>query len=274
MTPSSAGTSPSLINDLRVLATRIAVDAGELIEAMRDEVDLSGMTKSSSVDVVTAADKASEVFIIEHILAERPDDGILGEEGGDVIGTSGVRWIVDPIDGTTNYVYDIPAYSVSIAAELDGVIVAGAVVEPKSNSVYDAGLNAGARKNGEPLSCTPKAELETALIATGFGYTADRRAGQAAVLTTLLPQVRDIRRFGSAALDLCAVADGRVDAYYEKGLNLWDLAAGWLIAAEAGATVADLRGGDPSPEFVLASGPDLFGLLRDLLDGAKADQVP
>ncbi len=264
----------SLGLELRELASGLAVEAGELIESMRSEVDMAGDTKSSATDVVTAADKASEAFIMERLLAARPDDSILGEEGGDVHGTSGVRWLIDPIDGTTNYVYDIPAYSVSIGAEFDDEMIAGVVYEPKSNTCYEASIGSGAFRNGEPITCNAKAELATALVATGFGYSPERRAGQAEVLVSLLPDVRDIRRFGSAALDLCAVADGRVDAYYEKGLNPWDLAAGWLIATEAGAIAGDLRDGPPSPEFVLAGGPALFELLRDRLVALEADRLP
>lgn len=270
----TAGDRTALGSELRDLAAALAVEAGELIESMRTEVDMTGDTKSSATDVVTAADKASEAFIMERLLAARPDDSILGEEGGDVHGTSGVRWLIDPIDGTTNYVYDIPAYSVSIAAEFQGEMVAGVVYEPKSNTCYDAAIGDGARRNGQPISCTDKDELATALVATGFGYSPERRAGQAGVLVSLLPDVRDIRRFGSAALDLCAVADGRVDAYYEKGLNPWDLAAGWLIATEAGALAGDLRGGPPSPDFVIAAGPGLFDLLRDRLADQGADRLP
>ncbi len=260
--------------ELRDLAARLAFDAGELIESMRDEVDLIGDTKSSATDVVTAADKASERLIIEGLLAARPNDGILGEEGGDVDGTSGIRWLIDPIDGTTNYVYDVPAYSVSIAAESSRGIEAGVVYEPKAETMYDAIRDGGARRNGSTIHTTSKADLATSLVATGFGYSADRRRGQGQVIAELLPQIRDIRRFGSAALDLCFVAEGIVDAYFERGLNPWDLAAGWLVASEAGAVVGDLRGSDPSPEFTLAANPLLFEQLAEQLRTLGADQLP
>ncbi len=265
------------------LASGLAVEAGELIEEMRASLEgstgqgLTGgdlETKSSVVDVVTPADKAAEKLIIDGLESARPDDAILGEEGSDRLGTTGVRWLVDPIDGTTNYVYDLPAYTVSVGAELDGVMVVGAVYEPKGNTLYAARLGGGATRNGQPIRCTGKADLETALIATGFGYLADRRQGQAEVLLEVIPAVRDIRRFGSAALDLCLVAAGQVDGYFERGLNPWDLAAGAIIASEAGASVGDLRGGPPSPDYTLAAPPPLFELLRDLLVGLDADQRP
>ncbi len=263
-----------LATELRDLAMGLARDAGELAERLRDEVDLVGDTKSSATDVVTAADKASEKLIIDGVLAARPDDGVLGEEGGDVDGTSGVRWLIDPIDGTTNYVYNVPAYCVSIAAELDGDVVAGVVYEPKAETMFDAVRGGGARRDGEPISVSPLTTLELALVSTGFGYRAERRAAQGEVLTQLLPEIRDIRRFGSAALDLCNVAQGSADAYYERGLNRWDFAAGWLICSEAGGVVGDLHGGPPSETFLLAANPSLFGLLGDRLRQLGADQTP
>ncbi len=256
---------------LRDLAVAMAVRAGELAASMRDSIEASTTTKSSSVDLVTAADKAAEALIIEGLLASRPSDGILGEEGGERPSQSGVRWIIDPIDGTTNFVYDAPDYGVSIAAEFKGEIVAGVVYQPATRTLFEAVLDGGARRNGVDLAVNPANELATSLIATGFGYLADRRKDQAQVLLAVLPRVRDIRRLGSAALDLCFLAEGRIDAYYERGLNAWDLSAGVLIAAEAGATVGNLRGGKPDTGFVLAAPPDLFNPLRDLLVSVDAD---
>lgn len=269
------------LGELLDLATGLAITAGEHIEAMRSDLGRGGDsgqieqdTKSSDVDVVTAADRAAERLIIDGILAVRPGDGILGEEGGDKPSETGMRWLIDPIDGTTNYVYDLPAYTVSIAAEHEGEVVAAVVYEPKGDTCFAARLGGGATRNGQTIRCTVKSELSTALVATGFGYHADRRAGQAEVLRSLLPRVRDIRRFGSAALDLCLVASGGVDGYYERGLNPWDMAAGALIATEAGAVVGDLRGGEASPTFVLAAGGGLFPVLRELLAEAGADRRP
>ncbi len=260
--------------DLLDIARPLAIEAGELIEAMRDSVDLSGDTKSSSVDVVTAADRAAEAFIVDRLSVLRPDDGVLGEEGAGSEGTSGVRWIIDPIDGTTNYVYSVPSYGVSIAAEVDADLALGVVSEPVFNRCYSARVGGGAFKNGEPISVNTDPSVETALVATGFGYLAERRRRQAEVLVDLLPQVRDIRRFGSAALDLCYLAEGLVDAYYERGLHAWDLAAGAVIASEAGATVGDLRGNAAGEHFTLAAHPALFEALRAILAGLEADDCP
>lgn len=265
----SATPSPAELMDLAVEWAR---EAGDLVREIRDEAIAETETKSSVADVVTAGDKAAEKLITDAIDARRPDDAILGEEGADKEGTSGLRWIIDPIDGTTNYLYGLPGYTVSIAVAQDDVMVAGAVYDPSNDLMFAAAQKCGASVNGDSITCSQKDELATALVATGFGYDADRRKGQAEVLVQVLPQVRDIRRSGSAALDLCLVALGAVDAYYERGLNPWDLAAGWLIAKEAGASVEDLRGGDPTAEFVIAAGPKLFGLLGDVLREAEADR--
>jgi myo-inositol-1(or 4)-monophosphatase len=237
--------------------------------------------KSSITDMVTEMDRAAERLVVERILAARPDDGILGEEGTARTGTSGVSWIVDPLDGTTNYVYGFPAFAVSIAAShhepgaapTSGRVVAGVVADVARGDVFEATEGGGATRDSEPIRCSDCSELATALVATGFSYESDRRARQAQVLTTLLPLVRDIRRMGSAALDLCSVACGRVDAFYEKGMGPWDFAAGALIAAEAGAVVGDLDGGPPSPGFVLAAPVALTEALRALLVRAGAGKA-
>ena len=266
-------TTPPL-PELLALARTLAIEAGELIESMRATVDLSGDTKSSSVDVVTAADRAAEAHIVERLSTLRPDDALLGEEGTGKQGSTDVRWIIDPIDGTTNYVYGVPSYGVSIAAEVAGLLAIGVVYEPVFERCYTAHRGGGAQKNGVTIGVNTDPSLETALIGTGFGYLPDRRQGQAEVLVGLLPRVRDIRRFGSAALDLCYVAEGQLDGYYERGLNLWDLAAGVVIAYEAGAMVGDLRGGDPNETFTLAANAELFDTLRGVLVGLDADQRP
>lgn len=252
------------------LADRLAREAGALVLELRQEAVGSSQSKSSLTDLVTEADRRAERTIIDGILAARPDDAVLGEETAARTGTSGVRWIVDPIDGTTNYVYGIPAYAVSIAVERNGVVVAGVVHDPANATTYAAARGAGATRDGQPVRCSAAAELSTALIATGFSYLAPRRAEQARLLVEVLPRVRDIRRAGSAALDLCGVAGGHLDGYYEHGLQPWDLAAGWLIASEAGATVGDLRGGDPSGEHLVAAAPALFAPLVELLVRAGA----
>ena len=199
-------------------------------------------TKSSAVDVVTAADRASEELIRSRILAARPDDAIMGEEGEDHAGTSGVRWIVDPIDGTVNYLYGLPEWAVSIAVEVEGEIVAGVVVNGSTGVEYAAARGAGATRDGRPIAVRPTPPLAERLVLTGFGYQSDVRAHQAACVAALLPHVRDIRRMGSCALDLCHVADGSGDAYVEEGPNPWDYSAGGLVLTEAGGRFGLLAG--------------------------------
>jgi myo-inositol-1(or 4)-monophosphatase len=261
--------------ELLDLAVGIAREAGALARdyaARARRLDIG--TKSSATDVVTEGDHATERLIVERLRAARPGDGILGEEGGaQGAATSGVRWLVDPIDGTVNYLYGIPQYAVSIAAERDGEVVAGAVFDPEKDELYTATAGAGARLNGEPITCSDRAELAQTLVATGFSYSAERRARQAEVVLRVLPAVRDIRRFGAASLDLCAVACGRVDAYYEKSLSPWDVAAGGLIAREAGARVGALSGRPPTSDFLLAAAPNVFDALHDLLVELRADEA-
>lgn len=271
----TAGTPAPRAEDgaLLDLARDLAERAGRLAQELRSVAANEDQTKSSLTDLVTEADRAAEEAIIGGILAVRPDDAILGEETAARAGTSGVRWIIDPIDGTTNYVYGVPAYAVSIAVERDGELVAGVVHDPVARTTYAATHGGGATRDGRPIRCSTREVLATSLIGTGFSYLAPRRADQARVLLELLPRIRDIRRFGAASLDLCAVAEGRLDAYYEHGLELWDLAAGWLIAREAGATVGDLRGGPPSGEHLIAAPPALFEPLRELLVSAGALDV-
>jgi myo-inositol-1(or 4)-monophosphatase len=239
-------------------------------------------TKSSPTDVVTEADRTAEAMISERILGERPGDLILGEEGGlhgspAGAGRAAVRWIVDPLDGTVNYMYGLPDFAVSIAAEVDGVVAAGVVHAPVRGEVYSAVAGGGAwlRSGRAPavrLRCNSGVPLAQALVATGFGYLASRRQVQGEVVAALLPVVRDIRRGGCAALDLCSLAAGRVDAYYERGVNYWDIAAGGLVAAEAGATVAGLDGKQPGPDLTIAAAPALFGALAGQLAGLNPER--
>ena len=253
--------------DLLELAAAVAAEAGELLASWR----ASGRpavadTKSSPTDVVTEMDRKAEALITERLLAARPGDAVLGEEGGQRSASrSGVRWVVDPLDGTVNYLYGLPQWAVSIAAEADGVIVAGVVTAPRLGETYRAIRGGGAWLNGEPLACGAGPSLAQALVATGFGYDAGRRKVQGEVVAALLPQVRDIRRAGSAAVDLCMVAAGRVDAFYERGLNYWDYAAGGLIAREAGAVVGGLSGRPESPSMTVAAGNGLFPRLAEVL---------
>ena len=254
-------------SSLLELAVDLARGAGALLRDERPE-DLDVGTKSTPTDVVTAMDKATERLIVDGIRAARPDDGVLGEEGAARSGSSGVRWVVDPIDGTVNYLYRLPAYAVSIAAEVEGVVAAGVVLDVARGDLYAARAGGGATVNGRPIRCSAASELAQALVATGFGYDARRRAAQANLLVDVLPRIRDIRRFGAAALDLCFVARGWLDGYYEHGLSPWDLAAGALVAREAGAVVDGEPGG-----LVVAAAPRVFDPLRDLLRAAGADQL-
>jgi len=199
-------------------------------------------TKSSAVDVVTEADRACEELIRRRLLTHRPDDAIMGEEGDDHPGTSGVRWIVDPIDGTVNYLYGLPDWAVSIAAEVDGEVVAGVVINGQSGVEYAAARAAGATRDGQPIGVRDTPPLAERLVLTGFGYRSDVRVHQAACVAALLPHVRDIRRMGSCALDLCHVAEGSGDAYVEEGPNPWDYSAGALVLTEAGGRFGLLAG--------------------------------
>jgi myo-inositol-1(or 4)-monophosphatase len=259
--------------ELLDLAVEAAQAAGRLIVGGRPVGPLTvTATKTSATDIVTEMDQASERLLVEHIRAARPNDGFLGEEGAAEPGTSGVTWVIDPIDGTVNYLYALPSYAVSVAARVGDVVVAGAVVNPVSGEVWSARRGNGAYLDGRRLQVNPAPELAMALVATGFGYAADRRAYQARVLTSVLPRIRDVRRAGAASLDLCAVATGRVDAYFEQGLKPWDLAAGGLVAEESGALVGGLHGEPAGEDFVIAAPPGLFEPLADLLEelGAKA----
>jgi myo-inositol-1(or 4)-monophosphatase len=258
---------------LLALATDVATRAARLLVEAQGRERISVATKSSRTDMVTEMDRASEQLIARELLTARPEDGIVGEEGSARTGTSGLRWVVDPIDGTTNYLYGFPGWSVSIAAEDDGGVVAGVVVDPSHRDVFSASRGGGARRNGEPIRCSTQTVLAETLVATGFNYQADQRRRQAEILVALLPQVRDIRRMGSASLDLCSVACGRVDAYYERGVSWWDIAAGSLIAAEAGAVVLSLDDGPVTGDSVMASAPGVAASLRELLHSLCAQDV-
>ncbi len=255
------------------LAERVARSAGDLLLAGVAGVRVDLATKTSGTDMVSEMDRAAETLIIEGILAARPHDAILGEEGGSREGTSGVRWVIDPLDGTTNYLYRHPIWSVSVAAEVDGTVEAGVVAAPGLDETFTAVRGKGARLNGAPISVSGADALAGALVGTGFGYLPGRRARQAAVLPHVLPAVRDIRRNGVASLDLCWVACGRLDGYFEAGGQPWDVAAGLLIATEAGALVHGLDGGSPVPESIVAAAPGVSEALVALLvrSGAAID---
>ena len=265
------------VDALLDLAMGLARDAGALLLDGRSSArvdDANVATKTSSTDLVSDMDRASEKLLVEGLARARPDDAILAEEGASREGSSGVRWVIDPLDGTTNYLYGHPAFAVSIAAEVGGDGVVGVVYDPSRDELFSGVAGRGAACNGEPVAPSEATALDQSLVATGFSYLPERRAAQARMLATVLPAVRDIRRMGAATLDLCWVACGRVDAYYESGLQPWDLAAGAVIAAAAGARVEGLDGPVPESGSVLAATPALLEPLRALLDeaGAAADR--
>jgi fructose-1,6-bisphosphatase/inositol monophosphatase family enzyme len=269
--------------ELRDLAVGVAREAGELLASRAGRVEVAA-TKSSPTDVVTEMDRRAEELIRARLLAARPGDAILGEEAGETGDSDGapVRWVVDPLDGTVNYLYGLHDWAVSIAAEVGGTIVAGVVYVPMRGELFSASLGGGAWLASEMslsaaiappgvqlprvrLHCRPGVPLSQALVGTGFGYQTARRKVQGEVVAALLPQVRDIRRAGVASIDLCAIATGRLDGYYERGLNYWDWAAGALVASESGARVGGLHGAPVSSSMTVAAGPGLFGPLSDAL---------
>ncbi len=273
--------------ELLAVAVALARRAAELARSLRADGVTGVGTKTTATDLVTAADRAVERLIVDLLAVERPGDSILGEEFGSPPAESGrdfsagageafptVRWVIDPIDGTVNYVYGLPQYAVSIAAEVRGVSVAGVVRNAVSGEEWTAVRGGGAWRDGRRLTGSTATNLSQALVATGFGYDAARRAHQAGVVAGVLPLVRDIRRLGAASLDLCFAADARVDAYFEKGLNAWDNAAGGLIAQEAGLLVTGLRGAPPGPAMVLAAPPALHAELHRILVALDADGGP
>ncbi|MBO1335743.1 inositol monophosphatase family protein [Streptomyces sp. VRA16 Mangrove soil] len=252
--------------ELLDVALEAAARAGAFLRDGRPDDLGVAATKTSAVDVVTEMDIASEKLITDFLAERRPDDGVLGEEGAATEGTSGVEWVIDPIDGTVNYLYGRPDWSVSIAARKDGETIVGVVAAPMRGETYRAVLGGGAFVNDKPARVRVAPPFEQALVGTGFGYLENRRVHQADVVRELIPRVRDIRRGGSAAIDLCDVATGRLDAYYERGLNPWDFAAGDLIAREAGALTGGRPGVVASPELTVAAPPGLFEALQGRLE--------
>lgn len=284
--PEAALTEP-VLRTLERIAVDLAHGAAVLIDTERPE-QVRSATKSSATDPVTEMDTRAEAWLRERLATLRPHDAVVGEEDSVRLGTTGITWVIDPIDGTTNYLYRLPAYAVSVAAALGSPLagpgqwrpVAGAVCAPSLRTIWGARAGGGAwRADLNPLTAAPAdagadrgavvvspvAELRRALVGTGFSYQAPIRAEQAAVLGRLLPAVRDLRRLGSAAIDLCLVADGRLDAYYEACLNPWDLAAGWLIATEAGALVTGADGGAPDVRLTVAANPPLHPQLLSVV---------
>ena len=277
MTSNPAASFSALISEPNLaLAMTIASGTGKLLLDRPD--DLQVQTKSTATDVVTLMDQRAEAFIVSEINKHRPNDAILGEEGANQSGSSGLQWVIDPIDGTVNYLHQLPHWCVSIGLveESTGQGMAGVVYVPVLDQMYisSRGLGAWVIERGESreLKVSDCSELSQALIGTGFGYSSTRRASQARVLQEVLPKVADIRRLGSCAVDLCLVAEGVLDGYYERGVNAWDHAAGELIAREAGAISSGLFSNPIGVDMIVVANPVIHAQLLAILEANEADR--
>ena len=259
----------SLTSELLVLAESIAIKAGELLVNRPSKFELD--QKSGVFDFATQMDHESEKLIVAEILTARPDDGLIGEEGSNRESKSGVTWVIDPIDGTVNYLYDIPGWCISIAAkDKDGGLV-GVVYSPATQSLWKASRGGGAFLNGSPIKCNDPVSLDRALVGSGFAYDIEKRKIQAALVARLLPQIRDLRRLGACAVDICHVASGSLDAYFEAGVNEWDYAAAGLVATEAGATISIDKGiWNGEKNMVIVAGPALHPALSAQIRAGQA----
>jgi len=250
-----------MYKELLSLAQKVGEEAGALLMDRPQAFEIE--SKSTAIDIATQMDKKAETFIVQSLLAARPDDGIIGEEGASVESKSGITWVIDPLDGTVNYFYGLPGWNVSVAAKDKYGVIVGVVTAPTINSTWWATKGGGAFYNGHAIKCTDPIELDRALIATGFQYDVAHRVSQLEDFSKLVPIVRDIRRNGAAAVDLCHVAMGALDAYYEAGLKEWDWSAGGLVATEAGATFKQY--GQSPMAISMAAGPHLHAQLEALL---------
>lgn len=251
--------------ELVAVAQDLARAAGDMALHGRKSGDVTATTKSSPTDMVTQYDKASEELITRGLSTRRPDDGIVGEEGASKPSTSGITWHVDPIDGTSNFYFDIPMWAVSIGAVDEHGPIAGVVYAPALGEMFTAHRGAGAFLNGKSIHVRNNADLADALVCTGFSYHVDKRAHHAQRVAQMVSHIRDIRRLGAAAIDLCFVACGRYDAYFEENLHSWDLVAGHIIASESGALVSDYRGHPVTPAQVLCAQPGIQQQLIQLI---------
>jgi myo-inositol-1(or 4)-monophosphatase len=251
--------SADLNLELVSLAEEVARAAGALLMQRPDSFTFT--EKSSAVDFATQMDQQAESLIVKSLLAPRPDDGIIAEEGAAQPSKSGITWVIDPLDGTVNYLYGLPGWNISIAAKNQEGVIAGVVFAPTINSLWKATKGGGAYLNNKAIKCNDPVNLNLALIATGFSYDLELRKEQGARIQKLIPQIRDLRRNGAAAVDLCYVAMGAVDAYFESSLKEWDFAAGGLIATEAGALISGRTGGAPDGDMVVCAGPSLHAQL-------------
>jgi myo-inositol-1(or 4)-monophosphatase len=265
------------MSDLLDLACRLATQGGDVasagrradLHALDARAAMGALTKSSATDVVTRHDRAAEQVIVAALVDARPDDEIVGEEGSRRPGRSGVAWHLDPIDGTTNFLYGIPMWSTSVAAVDASGPIAGAVYVPDTGELFAAERARGATRNGRPISASSESRLDLALVGTGFSYLPDRRLRQARLFAGVAPRIRDVRRMGSAAIDLVYTAAGFLDGYYEEHLNSWDMAAGELIAREAGCRSGDFSGGPARPSQLLVAAPGVYDGLQALLSGLE-----
>ena len=251
--------SADLNLELVSLAEEVARAAGALLMQRPDSFTFT--EKSSAVDFATQMDQQAESLIVKSLLAARPDDGIIAEEGAAQPSKTGITWVIDPLDGTVNYLYGLPGWNISIAAKNQEGVIAGVVFAPTINSLWKATKGGGAYLNNKAIKCNDPVNLNLALIATGFSYDLELRKEQGARIQKLIPQIRDLRRNGAAAVDLCYVAMGAVDAYFESSLKEWDFAAGGLIATEAGALISGRTGGAPDGDMVVCAGPSLHAQL-------------
>lgn len=256
-------TQLQLGKELLALAADIAQQAGALLMQRPKHFDLS--IKTSVTDFATQMDHKSEALIVSEILKNRPGDGIIGEEGATRKSESGITWVIDPLDGTVNYFYGLPGWNVSIAAKDESGVLVGMVYCPTTQSEWSAIRGNGALYNGQEIQCNDPVALDAALLGTGFAYDRKLRDGQMLELNPFLRAARDVRRMGAAAVDLCFVAMGALDGYYESGLHEWDLAAGGLIATEAGAVLTGRNGAPAGGDMVIAAGPTLHAQMAATL---------
>jgi myo-inositol-1(or 4)-monophosphatase len=259
----------SLAIEVLNLAELIALKAGSLLVNRPSKFDLD--EKSGVFDFATQMDHESEKLIVSEILAARPDDGLIGEEGANRESKSGVTWVIDPIDGTVNYLYDIPGWCISIAAKDKDGGLAGVVYSPATQSLWKAHRGGGAFLNGNLIKCNDPVALNRALVGSGFAYDLEKRKIQAALIARLLPEIRDLRRLGACAVDICHVASGSLDAYFEAGVNEWDYAAAGLIATEAGAMISIDKGiWNGEKNMVIVAGPALHPALSAQIRAGQA----
>ncbi|MFL2987450.1 MAG: inositol monophosphatase family protein [Candidatus Poriferisodalaceae bacterium] len=263
----SSTPNPTELKHLHSLAVVLARQAAE-VHVRRETGFVT--SKSTATDPISDVDREAETLIVTAIRESRPKDGIIGEEETSIEGTSGFCWVIDPLDGTVNYLYEFPSHAVSIGVEFNGTPAVGVVYDTALNEIYSARINSNATKNGREIQVTSCSNLALALLGTGFAYEPSVRRSQAELLTELIPQVRDIRRSGSCAVDLCSVASGRLDAFFETGVHWWDVAAGIQVVRSAGGIATY----EPEQKRIIASGPNLWKQLNSAVVQAETVTGP